>query len=320
MNINRKFLIPLLAVLCLAVGYASATIIAAVTQPKTNIFERTKNECPGVKWDSGVDSSNAVSPIKIEGDLYFAGERVPLEDPEVKERLERELQINTYWHSNTLLCLKSANRYFDAIEKILADNGVPDDFKYLAVIESNLRNDVSPAGAVGFWQFMKGSAKIYGLEVTDEVDERYDFEKSTTAACKLLKESKAKFGTWAMACAAYNMGPGGLEEHVKQQKENNYYNMYLNSETSRYVFRILALKVIFSNPAKAGFSIKPEELYQPFKYKTVEVDGPIASIADFAAKYSLKYKHIKLLNPWLRSYQLVNAAKKHYQIKILEQN
>lgn len=324
MMFNKKYLLPLTVLgLCLIIGIASATrlVTAALTADRlTNIFDGTHNDCPGLKWQGNIDTAETVAPISVQGELFFAGERVPLEDPEVRERLERELQLNTYWHSNTLMAMKLANRYFDGIEQILAEQGVPADFKYLPLIESGFRNDVSPAGAVGFWQFVPGTAKLYGLEVNGEVDERYHIEKSTRAACKFLKNSQEQLGSWTLAAASYNMGLGGAKERVKDQKTSNFYEMYFNPETSRYIFRMLAMKIIFSNPKQAGFAVKPEELYQPYKYKVVEVDTAIGNIADFAAKYNLKYKHIKILNTWLRDAHLTNREHKKYELKILETN
>ena len=197
--------------------------------------------------------------------------------------------------------MKMANRYFPEIEKSLTENGVPTDFKYLALIESAFRLEPSPAGAAGFWQFIKSTGKIYNMEITEEVDERYNLEKSTLAACVFFKDAKAlKLGNWTLAAASYNMGLAGVMSRIKEQEAGNYYDMYFNPETSRYVFRMLAMKIIFSNPKKAGYAVQPNELYAPDKYKVVEVDTSIASIADFAAQFGLKYKHIKMLNPWLR--------------------
>ena len=322
MKVEKKYWITLAVGLCLFIGIASATVLFGVgsSENLTNIFERTKNECPNLKFISSIDSNETVSPVTVQGELFFCGERVPLEDPDVRERLERELQLNTYWHSNTLMAMKMANRYFDGLEKILTENGVPSDFKYLPLIESNFRNDVSPAGAVGFWQFVEGTAKLYHLEVSGEVDERYNIEKSTEAACVYLKKSKELLGNWTLAAASYNMGLGSAQQRIKDQKTNNFYEMYFNPETSRYIFRMLAMKIVFSNPKQAGFAVKAEDLYQPYKYKIIEVDSSISNIADFAAQYGLKYKQIKILNTWLREAKLTNKEHKKYQLKILETN
>lgn len=303
--------------------FGSAKIFAtyiANNRRLVNIFERTKNDCPGLTWLNPRDSSETTSPVSVEGELYFAGERVPLEDPDVRERLEREIISNTYWHSNTIMSMKLANRYFDELDALLQKNGVPSDFKYLSLIESNFRGDVSPVGAVGFWQLMKGTAEDHDLEVNDEVDERYNIEKSTEAACDYLKDAKEKLGNWTLAAASYNLGLPSMLQRVKDQKTNNYYDMYFNQETSRYIFRMLAMKIIFSNPEKVGFLIKPDELYQPYKYKVMDVDTGISSIADFAAQFGLKYKQIKILNPWLRNAKLTNREHRKYEIRIMEQD
>ncbi|HWB64287.1 MAG TPA: lytic transglycosylase domain-containing protein [Chitinophagales bacterium] len=284
---------------------------------RANIITEAKNNCPGIKWLKPVDSTQLYMPVEITGDLYFAGEKVPLDDPDIKERLERELLINVNWRSNTLLCMKMANRYFGEIEKVLKEEGVPDDFKYLAMIESNFRLEASPAGAVGFWQMVKGTAKDYNLEVNDEVDERYNEEKETRAACSFLKDAKEKLGNWTLAAASYNMGVPSMIQRVKDQKINNYYEMYFNPETSRYIFRILAMKIIFADPKSAGYAVQPTDLYQPYNYKTVTVDTAITSVADFAAGFGLQYRHIKMLNPWLRDARLTNRDHKKYEIKIL---
>ena len=321
MNHLQKIRIPILIVFCVGLGFASAAVFARYNYfvtPGVNIFEKTKTESPGIRWLDTVDASNIVSPISIEGELIFLGERVPLEDPEVRERLERELQLNAYWQSNTMMAMKMSNRYFDLLDTLLVQNGVPADFKYLALIESGFRNDVSPAGAVGFWQMVKATAQIYGLEINDEVDERYNIEKSTAAAAKYLSNAKGDLGNWTIAAASYNLGITGMMNRIKDQKTNNFYEMYFNPETSRYIFRMLAMKIIFSNPKRAGLYVKPEDLYQPYQYKTVAVEGSIDNIADFAAQYNLKYKHIKMLNTWLREARLTNREHKKYQIKILE--
>jgi len=323
-NIHQRYryLIPLTAFIILLAGIASATIqnASSGTFDGVNIFENTKNDCSGLRWQVITDSANLTFPVKVEGELFFAGERVPLEDPEVKERLERELQLNAYWHSNTLTSMKQANRYFGQLEEILTQNGVPADFKYMPLIESGFRNDISPSGAVGFWQIMKGTAATYNLEVNSEVDERYNIEKSTLAACRYLTDAKGKFGSWTTAAASYNMGMGGMANRIEDQKTSNFYDMYFNPETSRYIFRMLAMKIIFSNPQIAGFLIDKEDLYQPYKYKTVEIDSSIPNIADFATSYGLKYKHIKILNTWLREAKLTNKERKKYSIKVLELN
>lgn len=251
--------------------------------------------------------------------LVFAGERVPLENYEVKERIEREFIVNTYWHSATLLAIKRANRWFPVIEPLLKENNIPEDFKYLCVAESYLRNVISPAGATGFWQFLNDTGKKYGLEINSQVDERYHLEKSTAAACNYLKDAYEMFGTWTMAAASYNMGTNGAENQMERQKSNNYYNLVLNEETSRYIARIVALKYIMQNPAKYGFDINPDNLYHPLSFYEVNLDSSVSDFADYAALYGINYKILKMYNPWLRDNYLINDQKKTYKIKLPEE-
>ena len=248
--------------------------------------------------------------------IYFANERVPLENPDIWERYDKELLKNTYWQSNTLLLHKRAAKYFPVIEPILKKNNLPDDFKYLALIESGLENVTSPAGAKGFWQIMKSTAKEFNLEVNSEVDERYHIEKSTQAACDFLNSAKEKFGSWTLAAAAYNMGRSGLLKQMNRQKSYTYYDLLLNNETSRYVFRILAIKEIIENPKKYGFQFRTEDLYKNIPNYEVMVDTSISSWADFSKEYDINYKILKLHNPWLRESYLTNKLKKKYYIEI----
>lgn len=249
-------------------------------------------------------------------DLNFAGERVPLYSSEIWERIDKELLKNTYWQSNTMLYFKKANKYFPIIEPILKKHNIPDDFKYLALIESGLDNVVSPAGAAGFWQILKGTAIDYGLEVNSEIDERYNLEKATVLACKYLQDSYNEFGSWTMAAASYNMGKYGARRKVLQQATNNYYNLHLNSETSRYVFRIIAVKEILRNPRKYGFMFREKDLYTMPNYKVIEIDSAIADLTDFAKSYGVNYKLLKQFNPWLRSTSLPDNSRRKYQLKI----
>ena len=248
--------------------------------------------------------------------IYFANERVPLENPDIWERYDKELLKNTYWQSNTLLLHKRAAKYFPVIEPILKKNNLPDDFKYLALTESGLENVTSPAGAKGFWQIMKSTAKEFNLEVNSEVDERYHIEKSTQAACDFLNSAKEKFGSWTLAAAAYNMGRSGLLKQMNRQKSYTYYDLLLNNETSRYVFRILAIKEIIENPKKYGFQFRTEDLYENIPTYEVMVDTSISSWADFSKEYGINYKILKLHNPWLRESYLTNKLKKKYYIEI----
>jgi hypothetical protein len=248
--------------------------------------------------------------------LDFAGENVPMDQWDVREKLDREILVNTYWHSNTLLCIKRAQRWFPVIEPILKENEIPDDFKYLALIESSLTQAVSPSGATGFWQFLEATGKDYGLEVNDEVDERYHIEKATRAACHYFRDSYDQFGSWAMVAASYNMGNGGLFRQSERQRSGNYWDLLLNDETSRYVFRILAVKEIMNHADQYGFVIRPADLYQPLTYTEVQVSEPIEDFAAFAQQYSISYKALKLYNPWLRQSYLKNKERKTYTIKI----
>lgn len=251
-------------------------------------------------------------PVEID----FCGEKTPLQVSDVRERFERELLVNANLDATTLLIIKRANRAFPIIEPILAKNGVPDDFKYLAVIESGLVNAVSPAGARGVWQFMPETAKEKGMEVNDAVDERYDLVKSTEAACKYLIDAKNKFGSWTLAAASYNGGMGGVNKQITFQKVDNYYDLLLTDETARYVFRILALKEIMKNPALYGFTVAPEEMYQNLPSRKIAVDSAITDLAAFAKGQGINYKILKIHNPWLRDRKLPNPTRKLYQIEI----
>lgn len=257
-----------------------------------------------------------IKALKIPKGLTFAGEKVPTDRLDIRERMDRELLVNTYWQSNGLLMMKRANKYFPIIEPLLKKYGIPDDFKYLAVAESGLQNNSSPAGASGFWHFLRGSAREYGLEVNRNVDERYNLELATKVAAEYLKKSKERFGSWTLAAAAYNAGNARISRRLKTQQVDDYYDLLLNSETSRYVFRIVALKEIMSNPKKYGFEFDKEDLYTLPKTRTVKVDTAIANIASFAKHFGTNYKELKLHNPWLRENKLNNKSRKLYHIKI----
>jgi len=255
--------------------------------------------------------------VEIPQKLDFAGEQVPLDRFDVHESLDREMLSNAYFHSQTIRFLKLAPRYFSVIEPILKENGVPDDFKYLCIAESNFdERIVSPAGAVGLWQFMKGTATDYGLEVSKEVDERYHIEKATVAACKYLKESHEKYGSWTMVAASYNAGRTFTSSQMERQKSDSYYDLLLGDETARYVFRILALKLILSEPEKYGFRVPDSEKYPVIETKIVDVSGPVPDFTAFARQYGISYKMLKMFNPWLRESFLTNPSGKTYRIKI----
>ncbi len=257
-----------------------------------------------------------VTSLDLPTSMSFAGEPVPLNIPDVHERFDKELQINTYLHSSTLFLMKRANRWLPQIDSILKHNGVPEDFKYLALIESALLNDVSPKNAVGFWQILKTSGKELGLEITKEVDERYDPIKSTQAACKYLKKAYKKFGNWTLVAASYNRGISGVGKALENQKIESYYDLFLNDETSRYVFRIIAIKEIFENPEKYGFKINPEHLYQQEELQSVEVKETIKNLVNFANAQGINYKLLKRHNPWLREERLTVKKGKTYLISI----
>ena len=270
--------------------------------------------------EKNTSSTYNIKALKIPNGLSFAGEKVPTELDDIKERMDRELLVNTYWQSNGLLLIKRAHKYFPLIEPLLKKYGIPDDFKYLAVAESGLENNSSPAGAAGFWHFLKSSAKEYGLEVNQNVDERYNLEKSTKVAAEYLKKSKKRFGTWTLAAAAYNAGNARIARNLKKQQVTNYYDLLLNSETSRYIFRIVALKEVLSNPRKYGFEFEEDDLYNLPDIKTVKVDTVITNIASFAKKFKTNYKELKLNNAWLRENKLNNKSRKLYKIKIPNSN
>ena len=269
-----------------------------------------------IAFNSHGEESYKVYALKLPSNLDFSGEAVPLDQPDIRERLDKELLVNTYWQSNMMLLLKRANKYFPTIEPILEEEGVPDDFKYLAVIESALENVRSPKGAKGFWQIMPGTAKEYGLEVNSNVDERYHIEKSTRVACAYLKKAKQRFGSWTLAAASYNRGMYATDRLLTKQLSENYYDLLLNSETSRYVFRILAIKEIMSNPRAYGFIFDAEDLYQPILVRKIGLDTAIGNIAQFAKEQSINYKILKIHNPWLIQNHLNNRSRKYYEISI----
>lgn len=257
-----------------------------------------------------------IKSVPIADYVDLAGEPVPIHRHDVKERLDRELMVNSYWHSNTIQNIKMAHRFFPTIERILAEEGVPDDFKYLAVAESDLRLKTSYAGAKGYWQFMKATGKQYKLEINDEVDERYHIEKSTRAAAKYIKWMKNKFGSWTSAAAAYNVGPTRFKRILAEQGSDNYYDLNLNDETSRYVFRVLAFKYILANQEKYGFYIPDEEKYQPISnYYTVTVKKSIPNWSTFAKEKGVSYRDLKIYNPWLIDSKLT-VINNTYLVKI----
>ncbi|MHC5310183.1 lytic transglycosylase domain-containing protein [Myroides sp. LJL116] len=302
MKQNIKTLLSIIAIVAISstLIYSSSTPLH--NDPDTELLENLK-----------IQQSPHFHPTPTSAN--FAKEEVPLDILDVKERFDREMISNTNLHGSTILIIKRAERYFPVIEPILKQHGIPDDFKYLCVIESSLSNAVSSAGASGFWQFMKGTAKDYGLVVDDTVDERYDLEKATHKACEYFKDAKAKFGSWTLVAAAYNRGMAGITRAMDAQQVDNYYDLFLNQETSRYVFRILALKEIMSNTDKYGFTIPYSSKYQPVKLKQIEVDYPIDDLAYWAKQQGINYKLLKLYNPWLVNTSFKPNGKT-YQINI----
>jgi len=283
------------------------------------VYQAESEEKSEISPDQTTKTNRAISPVypvEIPVSLNFSGENVPIDIFYVHEYLDRELTINTYYHSSTMLLLKRAHRWLPIIEPILAKNNIPNDFKYLAMIESNLENVVSPAGATGFWQFLKHTAREYGLEVNSEIDERYNIEKSTIAACNYLKEAYTKYHNWTLVAAAYNAGSSRITRELQQQKVKSYYELLLNQETARYIFRILAIKTIFENPKKYGFHFDDTDLYPPIPTQKIQVTKTIKNLVDFVQDYNINYKTLKYFNPWLRKDYLPNRSKRIYYIKV----
>ena len=254
--------------------------------------------------------------IELPDTMTFCGEEVPLNLFFVRERLERELLVNSYLHSSTLLLLKRTTRWFPVMEPLMEKYGLPEDFKYLAMIESSLTNAVSPAKATGFWQFLEGTGKQYDLEINKEVDMRYNVEKETVAACRYLKDSYRKFKNWTLSAAAFNCGNGRISKTMEEQRVDSYYDMLLPEETQRYVYRILALKLITEDPEKYGFQICDNGWYQPYECKTVTVTESISDLVEFAYEQGTNLKMLKYFNPWLRGNSLTISAGNSYEIKI----
>lgn len=306
-----------LKVLLMSVGLivVCALCIQAV-QEAPESYEKEENL--NIQEKDKVTKDYNIYALPMPEDLDFAGEPVPLENPDIYERMDRELLVNVYWQSNALLLIKRANKYFPVIEPILKQYGVPDDFKYVAVIESSLTQAVSPARATGFWQIMEATGKEYGLEINSNVDERYHIEKSTHVAAQYFLKSRQKFGSWTMAAAAYNAGDRGMSRQQDRQDEGDYYDLLLGEETGRYVFRILALKEIMKNPKKYGFNYSEQDLYQPIPTYQVKVNEPVSDFAAFAKDLGINYKILKLHNPWLREAHLNNSSRKEYFIDIPE--
>ena len=302
----------------LLIGFNSSSITKqGHSIDKTDLSNITESDS---SYRSFVKDNYKIYSIPVPSKPIFTNERVPTQNVDVYERLDREMTVNTYWHSNTFLLHKRAARWFPIIEPILAENNIPDDFKYLAVIESGLDNVTSPSGAKGFWQFMKSTGESHHLEINKYVDERYHLEKATQAACEYLQIAYNKFGSWTLAAASYNMGKTGLQNKLDEQKTTSYYDLLLNIETGRYVYRIVAAKYILSNSKNYGFNIRQEDLYQQYQTKNIEVDSTINDLTDFAIQHNSNYKTIKLLNPWLRGKKLPNLNGSKYTLKLPIEN
>ncbi len=311
-KIKRKllFISALKVLLLMVVGFGVFLSVSAIKINKSDAesfrYERIKSPF-----------DNKIYAVKIPAQIEFAGENVPLDDADVRQRFDRELLVNTYWHSQTLYIMKEYPQVISIIEPILEKNGVPKDFIYLCIAESGLQiNAQSPSGAAGLWQFIKTTGQSYGLIINAEVDERLSYEKSTEAACKYFLEAKEKFGSWTTAAASFNRGIEGMSAAVKNQDTNDYYSLYLNQETARYIYRILALKQVLSNPQQYGFFLETEDLYPSYKYKTVTVDSNITNLTEFAKANGTNYKTLRILNPWIINYSLTNKERRKFEIKL----
>ena len=300
-QIKINYILTLILVFCIG-----ATIPTLIGSSQVNEQHSAKSEVP-----------YCVTSPTVPSQISFAGQDVDLLRYDHRERMDRELMSFTYMHSTTMLLIKRANRYFPIIEPILKANGIPDDFKYLMVIESNLNSIArSPAGAAGLWQFMPTTGREFGLEVNENVDERYHIEKATVAACKYFKQAYAKYGDWIAVSAAYNAGQARISSQLEKQLASHAMDLWLVEETSRYMFRLLAAKEIFSNPQRYGFLLKREHLYPPIPYKEVTVSTPINDLSEYAKKQGITYAQLRDANPWLRETSLKNRSGKSYVLHI----
>ena len=274
------------------------------------------SQCTTLNSTSPIQTNTQIIPTYPQS-ISFAGEAVHLDKHYVLERLDRELLVNNFWHSNSILVLKRAAKYFPIIEPILQENGIPDDFKYLAVIESGLTHVTSPAGAEGFWQFMPQTARDYGLEVNGDIDERLHLIKATESAAAYLTDAYSEFGNWTLAAAAYNAGVQRIKTSLEEQQTNSYYGLFLNEETSRYMYRMLATKLIFKSPESYGFLIPKAQTYPFPKTKLVKVStSPIDWVA-FAQSQDMSYADLREINPWIKGYKFSNRNNKEYEVSVL---
>ena len=296
--------------------FLGATIIVGSIGASHLLSSSTTKEAEDISHQEKFQRDYNIYSLTIPEKVSLAGEEVPLQMVDVREKLDRELLVNTYWQSNMLLYIKRSKKWFPVIEPILKEEGVPEDFKYLALIESGLTPVVSPAGAEGFWQIMEETGKELGLEINSEVDERYHVEKATRAACKYLKDAHEKYNNWTLAAASYNMGKTGLDRQLDRQQVENYYDLLLNEETARYIFRLLSAKLILAQPEAYGFKFRSKDLWHQIETKTLTVDTAIDNLATFAKDHEINYKVLKNLNPWLRRNHLTNSRGKTYEIKV----
>ncbi|MDP2040061.1 MAG: lytic transglycosylase domain-containing protein [Algoriphagus sp.] len=311
MSRNHLFLIYFLLFFSIALG-----TWAVLKTPQSQGDNQNLMEERSYPVQAFTITRDSIRLFDIPKNLDFAGEKVPLEKGDIFERLEREIYVNAYWESNMILLLKRSAKYLPEIERMLKENGIPDDFKYVAIAESALMNVGSPAGARGFWQILESTGKEYGLEISNDVDERYHFEKSTLAAAKYFKKAHAKFGDWTAVAASYNMGQSGFSKRQEEQLHSNYYELYLNEETSRYLFRILAFKIIFENPGAFGYHFRESDYYQTPVLRTIRVDEDIKDLPKWAKDQGSSYKDLKLYNPWLRDRNLNVRKGKVYEIML----
>lgn len=295
----------------LLIGVVLGGLVVYFLRPKAEVKEVSVPQIVEPQINNGT-----ISGYDLPAQICFAGEEVPLDRAEVRERLDREIQVNAFWHSNAIILMKRANKWLPVLDSILAANQVPTDFKYLAVAESGLQNAVSPAKAVGFWQFLSPTAKDFGLTVNKEVDERYDPVLSTVAACKYMKWAKERLGNWTVVAAAYNMGLSATQQVVGNQRATSYYDLQISEEPSRYVFRIIALKNLLENPEIFSFQLNEEDLYQLPATRNIIVSESISDWNDFAEEHGMTYYQLRQFNPWIRDYHLTVRSGKEYAVRV----
>ncbi len=319
LNLSKYQITILLLIASLSINLVIVIILLFSKLPNTDDKEKGAQEVAEQK--NTMQQPYNVTHFPIPDSVNFAGEQVPLQSPDILERFEKEFVMAAYMHTSTILSYKRANRWFPEISSIFKRYNIPDDFKYIAIVESHLTNAISPAQAVGFWQFLEATGREYGLEISPEVDERYDPIKATEAAAKYFTDAYRKFGNWTCVAASYNMGMGGLTKEMNWQKVKNFYEANLNDETSRYVLKTVAYKTIFESPEQFGYQIPKESLYQSLKFKEIKVTAPIPSLVDFAIANGTNYYTLKTYNPWLRSDKLTMLqANKTYILLIPEKN